>query len=72
MNFRTYIRRQTTIKEMVENAMPTAAIVGALVSAFGLTVLKVQPIVQVSCSRESNLEVSRRKWSTILLQGAGF
>jgi len=34
------------MKETVVNEMPTAAIVGALVSAFGLTVLYVHPIVQ--------------------------
>ena len=46
MNFRTYMRTHTMMKETVVNEMPTAAIVGALVSAFGLTVLYVHPIVQ--------------------------
>jgi len=36
---RTYMRRHTMIMESVVNVIPTAAMVGALVSAFGLMVL---------------------------------
>ena len=59
---RTYIRRQTTIRDNVVRAMPTAAIVGPEVVASGLSVLKVQPIAKAD--RESNkTSTTRESWT---------
>jgi len=58
---RTYMRRQTIINERVVKVMPTAAMVGALVAASGLTVLYVQPISQSPIPGRQEIKRNQKK-----------